>query len=423
MPIVDDENTVTGYHVLSIDITEKIIMSQIIENEKERYRTTLLSVGDGVISTDNQRNITVMNPVAETLTGWTQDKAIGRRLSDVFVIKEWSRRAGESPVKAVLETATSMQSMDPITLVSASGVSIPIVNNAAPIISNSGQITGTVIVFRDFSEYIERQQQIEFLSFCDPLTGLYNRRYMEEAIVKEDRAENLPLTVMILDVNGLKLTNDAFGHKAGDELLKAVADILRSVCRAGDICARMGGDEFFILLLRTDENKAEKIKQKLIRASTKTKLDTVVVSLAIGYSVKRSMNENIDHIIIDADNQMYREKLKFGKTMRNETIETVLRNINFKYDREQIHTERVSQYCEAIAVEMGLSEKEVSDIKIAGSLHDIGKNNDPSRAFKQTRETHGRRICDCKKASGNRLSDTKIGGRVCLTGKISALSS
>jgi HD-GYP domain-containing protein (c-di-GMP phosphodiesterase class II) len=85
------------------------------------------------------------------------------------------------------------------------------------------------------------------------------------------------------------------------------------------------------------------------------------------------MNENIDHIIIDADNQMYREKLKFGKTMRNETIETVLRNINFKYDREQIHTERVSQYCEAIAVEMGLSEKEVSDIKIAGSLHDIGK--------------------------------------------------
>jgi diguanylate cyclase (GGDEF)-like protein len=258
-------------------------------------------------------------------------------------------------------------------LISVSGTETPIVNSAAPIISNLGQITGVVIVFRDFSEYVLRQKQNEYLSFHDPLTGLYNRRFMEDAIKETDNKNNLPLTVMILDVNGLKLTNDAFGHKAGDALLKTVADILRNACRRSDVLARMGGDEFFILLPHTDEQKAEKIKQRIIKTAMKTKLDSIVVSLACGYSVKSTVSENIDHIITAADNLMYKEKLKFGKTMRNETIETVLRNLNFKYDREQIHTERVSQYCEAIAAALQLNEKDISDIKIAGSLHDIGK--------------------------------------------------
>jgi HD-GYP domain-containing protein (c-di-GMP phosphodiesterase class II) len=137
--------------------------------------------------------------------------------------------------------------------------------------------------------------------------------------------------------------------------------------------ARMGGDEFMILMPKTNEDKAEVIKQRMIKKAAAIKLDSVIVSLAIGYSVKKTPEENIENVIMDADNQMYREKLKFGKTMRSQTIETVLRNINYKYDREQIHTERVSQYCEAIAEAMGLHEKEVNEIKIAGALHDIGK--------------------------------------------------
>jgi HD-GYP domain-containing protein (c-di-GMP phosphodiesterase class II) len=152
-----------------------------------------------------------------------------------------------------------------------------------------------------------------------------------------------------------------------------VADLLRQSCRADDVIARMGGDEFFILLPNTDEAKAERIKQRIKTAATKAKLDSIIVSLAIGYCVKKDMNESIEKIMINADNQMYREKLRFGRTMRNQTIETVLRNINYKYDNEQLHTERVSQYCEAIAIALNLSKKEIYDIRVAGSLHDIGK--------------------------------------------------
>lgn len=377
MPVKSGENgsAAGGYHGLSIDITEKVSMEMIINNEKERYRTTLLSVGDGVISTDSGGDITVMNPVAEKLTGWSQREAKNKPLDEVFkIIDEDTGKPRKNPVKGVLTQGGKSEKINsPILLVSKKGDETPVELNIAPIKSNSGDTTGAVIVFRDFTDFRERQKQIEYLSFRDPLTGLYNRRYMEDTIKKMDIRKNLPLTLMVLDVNGLKLTNDAFGHISGDLLLKTVADLLTKTCRADDVIARMGGDEFLILLPRTDEIKAERIKHRIKKASANARLDSIVVSMAIGYCVKTEMREDIEKILVNADNQMYKEKLKFGKTMRNQTIETVLRNINYKYDNEQIHTERVSQYCEAIATALNLSKKEINDIKIAGSLHDIGK--------------------------------------------------
>jgi diguanylate cyclase (GGDEF)-like protein/PAS domain S-box-containing protein len=391
IPVIDDNNCFKGYRGLGIDITEKTAMEQVIKNEEERYRTTLLSVGDGVISTDEQGKITVMNPVAEKLTGWKQTETIGKPFYTVFnIIDEATRKSCDNPVNIVLSTAESYKSPGTILLISKTGLETPIENNAAPIKNSNDQITGAVIVFRDFSDYRDRQKKIEYLSFHDPLTGLYNRRFMEDAFITADTKSNLPITVMVVDVNGLKLTNDAFGHKMGDNLLVTVAEVLKESCNPGNMIARMGGDEFVILMPKTGEDKAEVIKQKMIKKAAAVKLDSVIVSLAIGYSVKKTANESIENTIVTADNKMYREKLRFGKTMRSQTIETVLRNINFKYDREQVHTERVSQYCEAIASALGLHEKEVNEIKIAGALHDIGKTiippeilNKPGRLTKE----------------------------------------
>lgn len=374
IPIYGVDGSIEGYSGLSVDITDKIQMEQIINNEKERYRATLLSVGDGIISTDNRGNIDVMNPIAEKLTGWMQNEAMGKPLSEVYrTIDESTGNPCPDPASAVLTTAKSVNNVDPILLISRNGAETHIGNSAAPIKNKDGDITGAVIVFRDFTDFRERQKQIEYLSFRDPLTGLYNRRYMNDAIQRLDIRPNLPISVMVLDVNGLKLTNDAFGHIMGDNLLKAVASVITRSCRADDVIARMGGDEFFILLPRTDETGAEQIKKRILSLSQEVKLESIVLSIAIGVSVKNNIYEDIEHVIMNADNKMYREKFKHGKTMRNQTIETVLKNINYKYDKEKLHTERVALYCEAIATAMELSPKEITDIKMAASLHDIGK--------------------------------------------------
>lgn len=356
------------------DITNRKEIEWLLNMEREQFKTTLLSVADGVISTDNNGNVLILNKIAEQLTGWTKAEAFGKPLEEVFnIIDEFTKEKCDNPVDLVLRTGENMELVNHTMLISKTGNEIPIEDSSAPIKDSNGKITGVVIVFRDFTEKKQKQKEIEYLSFNDYLTGLYNRRYIEDAIKRLDTERNLPLTVMVLDVNGLKLTNDAFGHKMGDRLLKIAADIMKQVCRSDDIIGRVGGDEFLILLPKTDENYAEKIKNRIIEACSKIKLDSVIVSLSIGYAVKNSIDQDIENIEKNADNIMYKDKITHGKTMRSETIDTVIHNINLKYDREQIHTEMVSQYCEAIARAMNLSEKEIYDIKTAGLLHDIGK--------------------------------------------------
>jgi diguanylate cyclase (GGDEF)-like protein/PAS domain S-box-containing protein/putative nucleotidyltransferase with HDIG domain len=367
------------YRGLAIDITEKEKMERQISNENERYKTTLLSVGEGIISTDCDGMITVMNPLAERMTGWSQQEAAGKALTEILAFfDEQTGRLCDSPVHIVLETGSAYQPSYPTVLISKSAKEIPVEIIAAPIKNHVGEISGVVIVLKDFSEYRERQKQIEFLSYHDHLTGLFNRRYLMKAIKDMDIRANLPLTVMTLDVNGLKLTNDAFGHTMGDRLLCTVADVLRKACRADDIIARLGGDEFAILLPQTNAAKAARIKARILQTAMRTKLDTVILSLAIGYSVKTTMQESVENVFTDADKLMYKEKFSQGKTMRNQTIDTVLKNINSKFEQEKIHTERVSQYCYMIASALNLSQREKAEIRVAGLLHDIGKIMVPS---------------------------------------------
>jgi len=361
------------FAVIVDDITNRKKMEDLIHIEKQQFKTTLLSIGDGVISTDSQGNVLLLNKVAEQLTGWTQEEAWGKPVEKVFnIINEFTRERCDNPVDKVLQTGEIIELDNHTILISKMCQETPIVNSVAPISDSDEKTTGVVLVFKDFTEKREKEKLIEYLSYHDYLTGLYNRRYIEDTVKRLNTERNLPFTVMVLDVNGLKLTNDAFGHETGDRLLKTVSDIMTKVCRADDIIGRVGGDEFIILLPRTDEKQAEKIKQRIDDASLKAKIDSVIVSLSIGYAVKTSNDQNIEIIKKNADNNMYKNKLKFSKNMKSQTIDIVLRNLNLNYDQLQIHTERVSQYCEAIAIAMNLSEKEIYDLKTASLLHDIG---------------------------------------------------
>lgn len=219
----------------------------------------------------------------------------------------------------------------------------------------------------------EKQREIEYLSFHDYVTGLYNRRHMEVAIKKMDIAKNLPLAVMRLDVNGLKLTNDAFGYKMGNQLLINVVTILNRVCRSEDIIAHIGDEEFFIILPQANSDQVMVIQERIIKETAKIKLASVVLSVAVGYDVKTEESQTMEDIIESARNIMNERKRKQGKVMRSQVIENVLRSINFKYDNEQVHTERVAQYCELIAKAMNFSDREIDTIRQAGELHDIGK--------------------------------------------------
>lgn len=145
---------------------------------------------------------------------------------------------------------------------------------------------GSFGVIQDITEIKKTEAEVMRLSYHDHMTGLYNRRYFDEVLMKIDCDENYPLSVIMADINGLKIINDSFGHKAGDELLKKAANVLKEGCRERDIIARLGGDEFAILIPQSDEASVKKVIQRIVSLAEREECRGIKLSISFGAQTK-----------------------------------------------------------------------------------------------------------------------------------------
>ena len=223
---------------------------------------------------------------------------------------------------------------------------------------------------RDISERKRRQEQVEYLSYHDHLTGLHNRRFFEEELEEMDSPENLPISIFMADINGLKLVNDSLGHHEGDKLLKKVAGLIKKCCRSNDIVSRLGGDEFVVALPRTTTDRAKAIINKIKLELAQDKIDFLDLSVSFGCAGKNSMQEELDVVLSDAENEMYKSKMYESASMRSKMILLIMNTLFEKSNRELDHSKRVSKICELIARQMQFSEEHINQIKTAGLVHD-----------------------------------------------------
>ncbi|OXS26264.1 MAG: hypothetical protein BI182_00350 [Acetobacterium sp. MES1] len=229
---------------------------------------------------------------------------------------------------------------------------------------------GTV---QDITRIRKTEEEIRYLSYHDYLTGLFNRRFYEEVLIKLDTENNYPLTLVMADVNGLKMINDSFGHAVGDELLQKASNVIKSGCRENDVIARLGGDEFVIILTRTDAETAALIIKRLEVLAAREKIRGLKLSIAFGSRTKTRKEENIQQILKNAEDDMYRHKLYESASMRSKTIELIMNTLYEKSNREMMHSSRVGHICEKIGLRMKLDQDEINQIRTAGLIHDIGK--------------------------------------------------
>lgn len=356
------------------DITDRKRLEQMIFIEKELFETTLLSVGDAVISTDSNAKVKFMNRIAEEFTGWRADEAKGRPFSEIFrVVSGTDRTKSPDPVAQALEKGETVTLQNDTILIARDGVERYIDDSASPIMDSNKTIMGVVLVFRDSTEKKREQDKILQLSYHDPLTGLFNRRYYEQVKKTVDSEPYYPLTLVLGDVNGLKLTNDAFGHDAGDRLLKKVASVFRKTCREGDIVTRLGGDEFILLLPKTDALSAKVIVDRLNAALQAEEIRGLKVSVSFGYSVKHSDPTSFEETFKLAEDNMYIEKLSKSSAFKKHAIDTLLVK-QFELNQwEKEHSLKVGYYSKRFAQEMGFSKEEIWQIERGASLHDLGK--------------------------------------------------
>jgi diguanylate cyclase (GGDEF)-like protein/PAS domain S-box-containing protein len=268
-PLRSESGEITGCIGIAVDITERKQAEEALSREKERAQVTLASIGDGVVRTDPEGAIDYLNPVAERLTGWRTEAAIGRTVSEVFrVVDEITRQPLADPVARCLEEKRVVESPGHALLLSLDGKEYSVRDSAAPIYDRSGAALGAVLVFKDVTELRGMEREMVYLASHDALTGLINRREFEVRLkraIRSTRAERRHHVLLYLDLDEFKVVNDTCGHLVGDEMLKQITALLRSRIRRSDILARLGGDEFGVLLEDCPIDHARQIAEEMRR--------------------------------------------------------------------------------------------------------------------------------------------------------------
>ncbi len=228
-------------------------------------------------------------------------------------------------------------------------------------------------IVTDITESKKAQEEINYLSFHDKLTGLYNRAYFEEELQRLDTERQLPISLIMGDVNGLKLINDALGHQEGDKLLIAVADVLNRSCRKEDIAARWGGDEFIILLPRCDSLSATRIMER-VRSSCKYINDLPIQTIiSLGLASKNSLKKNMMDVIKEAEEKMYRNKLMESRSIRSSFLNSLENTLWTRSHETKEHCKRIQETAQKIGRAINLPESEMDNLRLLSALHDIGK--------------------------------------------------
>jgi len=228
-------------------------------------------------------------------------------------------------------------------------------------------------VTRNIEERKKAEEQILYLSYHDVLTGLYNRRYFDEAIKRLDQEDQLPVSIIMGDLNLLKLINDAFGHEKGDELLIKAAEAMKASCRSEDIIIRLGGDEFIVLLPKTKISEAGNVIKNIQSECKKQRINAVDVSISLGLSVKTSLSQTIFDVMKEAENEMYKTKAQRSDRTRSNIMNIIADTFFEKYPEEEKHAQRVSKLCGKTAIALKMEEDFILKAELVGKIHDIGK--------------------------------------------------
>jgi diguanylate cyclase (GGDEF)-like protein/PAS domain S-box-containing protein/putative nucleotidyltransferase with HDIG domain len=345
------------------DVTESMQMKEAIKESEKKYSSYIENAPDGIFVVDEKGRYVEVNRAATLITGYTKEQLLEKTIEDITA-------------DDFIETAMNL-----FVKLTETGSMYGVLQYKHKSGENRWWTIDAVKLtdhrFLGFSKDVTEMKKTEddriYLIYHDPLTNLNNRRFFEDAIKKLDKKENLPVSIIMGDVNGLKLINDSFGHDTGDDFLKKTADTIKKACRPCDVIARLGGDEFAVILPKTDSTEAQQILANIKNIAADAKIANIELSISLGCDTKEQEGQSMVETMANAENDMYRHKIYERSSMRSKIVDIIMNTLFEKSNREMMHSRRVSEICEAIAIKMNFNKDEVGQIRTAGLVHDIGK--------------------------------------------------
>ncbi len=369
--IFDENNELLFLEGYITDVTNRKMAEEALKQSEERFRDILSSIEEGYFETNLNGVITYCNEAACKILGYTIEEFIG--LSYQTFCKDPD--AMYSSFKQLYETGYFKQPLVAEMIKNDSSESYVEISLSL-IKDKNNNITGFRGIGRDFTERKYFEDQLKYLSLHDQLTGLYNRFFFENAIKRLDKSREHPISVISIDLDGLKLVNDTVGHDRGDKLLIGCATVLKQALRNADILARVGGDEFVALLPRTDSKTGEMIIERIqekVNEYNDQQGNEIPLSISIGISTSESHDQLIEFTFREADDLMYREKLHKGVDARSQILQSLMAALG---ERDYIttgHALRLEKLCLKIAEEISLTKKQISNLILLSQVHDLGK--------------------------------------------------
>ena len=341
------------------------------EENSDILKNIIISMPSPAMLHSENGEILILSKVWTELTGYT--------IEDIPTIDDWFKNAYDENIgvaEGVRDVIYQVKNkiydnIQPINIKNGSKKLWSFRSSYIGVDSDNNKLAMTIA--SDITKIKEYEESLIKIGYEDSLTKLGNRRYFEDNLKVFDIPDNYPLTIVMADINGLKLINDAFGHSSGDEVLIKAANIIKKASRKEYLISRVGGDEFVIIMPNMDEKSAEEFIDSVNKDARQTIIESIPLSISFGYKTKHEASEDINDIYRSAEDSMYREKLLEIPSMRSSAIETILSTLYEKDKNSEIHSRTVSDLSERIAVAFGMSRQDVAEVKTAGLLHDIGK--------------------------------------------------
>ena len=361
------------------DITNEVEREQhLVESERKQreasqfLETLLDAIPDHIFYKSSQGIYLGCNKAFEQASGISKEKLVGRNDYELY-----DKETAESFLdvdRKVWNSTEQARSEETVTY--PNGDQIITETLKTQYYDAEGQIAGLIGISRDITQRKREQERIEYLNAHDIMTGLYNRMYYDAELDRVDSAQQLPYSVVMVDIDSLKLTNDLFGHNAGDQLIIQTANLLKECCPDG-IVARMGGDEFCILLPGVDEEELKQlagcINAKLEEQKNESTETAVLLSASYGYATKSRPEQTIAEITNYAEEHMYRRKLLKHQSIRSTLLATIKELLFSKSNETMDHADRMASLAKELGSQLGLNEADMDALELMATLHDLGK--------------------------------------------------
>lgn len=374
-PIKDDKGNIYGIVLVFRNITKEFNLGEKIKSSEKEYRQLVQKAPIGIFKTTINGEFKMVNPSVAEILGFdgveelynhykdlAEDLYVDSNRRDVFLKK--LTKNGE--VKTFEYRAYDKK------------------NNVVWIEMNArisfGEKEGDKFMVEgfvvDITERKKNEAKINYMTFHDNLTGLYNRAYIEDIMKRIDTERKLPISIIMADLNNLKLINDSIGHHEGDRLIKKTAEILKKSCRQEDIVARWGGDEFVVLLPNTSLQVSETIVERIDNKANQNNLK-FGLSIAIGLACKENIGKDFLHTLDKAESRMYTNKLTKNNSRSRDIVSGILNTLKEKSFETETHVNRMTKNVEIFAKRLNLSKEKNDELQLLALLHDIGKISIP----------------------------------------------